>query len=102
MLPETVIRSVPPMRLSALVVPGLAHGILAGMPFEITNNIVIDVAKQAIIVQDTHVINYGACVPKASFVKASINLVLFPGDSSDVSCPPSFKMDDHLALEPRS
>ena len=60
----------------------------------------IDAPKSAIIVQDTHVINYGACVPKASIVKASINLVLFPGDSLDVSYPSSFKMDDHLALEP--
>ena len=66
--------NVPSMRLSALVMPELAHGILAGMPFVITtNNIVIDAPKSAIIVQDTQVIKYGACVPKASIVKASIN-----------------------------
>ena len=93
--------NVPPMCLNALVVPELAHGILAGMPFVITNNVVIDAPKSAIIVQDTHVINYGACVPNTSIVKASINLVLFPGDSLDVSYPPSFRMDDHLALELR-
>ena len=56
----------PPMRLNALVVPELAHGILAGMPFVITNNTVIDAPKSSIIVQDTHAINNGACVPKAS------------------------------------
>ena len=92
--------NVPPRRLNALVVPELAHGILAGMPF-VNNKQHSDTPKSAIIVQDTHVINYSACIPKASVVKSSINLVLFPGDSLDVSCPPSFKMDDHLALEPR-
>ena len=87
------------MCLNALVVPESAHSVLAGMPSVITKTIVIDATKSAIIVKDTHVINCGACVPKLS--KHQLIYVLLPGDSLNVSRLSDFKMDDHLASEPR-
>ena len=93
----------PPLKLSALVVPKLACGLLAGMPFIISNRIIIDAARTTITVQDKYMLNN--CPSFDSLVteilRVSVSLVLFPGDNIDFQLPESFSNEVECIIEPR-
>ena len=93
----------PPLRLSALVVPKLACGLLAGMPFIISNRIIIDAARTTITVQDKYMLNYGPSFdsPMTEILRASVSLLLFQGDNIDFPLPESFSNEVECIIEPR-
>ena len=93
----------PPLKLNAPVVPKLACGLLAGMTFIISNRIIIDAARTTITVQDKYMLNYGPSFdsPMTKIFRASVSLVLFPGDSIDFQLPESFSKEVECIIEPR-
>ena len=73
------------------------------MPLIISNRIIIDAARTTITVQDKYMLNYGPSFdsPMTEILRASVSLVLFPGDSIDFQLPESFSNEVECIIESR-
>ena len=81
----------PPLDLTVLVVPKLGCEILAGTPFIMSNQIIINTPKSVITIHnkyDVSVSSFGHS--KSIIIRSPINRVLFRGDSIPVPVPQDF------------
>ena len=97
-------------QLEALVVKQLDCEILAGMPFMKDNNIILDIPKDQIIIDDKHCITYTKHnlldKPKirrtdSYLLRAAEKRVIFPGEFAQFNVPPSINHATEICIEPR-
>ena len=89
--------------MTALVVPKVDYETLAGMPFIMSNQIIINTPKLVITIHYKYDINFFSLGhSKSSIIRSPINRVLFPGDSIQVPVPQDFINHHEFSVEPRT
>ena len=95
--------AIPPLHLTALVVPKLGSEVLAGMPFLMSNQIIINTPKSIITIHNKYDVNFTPLGHgKNSIIRSPINRVLFPGDTIHLPIPDEFIECKEFSVEPRT
>ena len=94
---------IPPLYLTALVVPKLGCEVLAGMSFIMSKQIIINTPKSVITIHNKYDVNFSSLGhSKSSIIRSPIKRILFSGDCIQAPLPQDFINHYEFSVEPRT